>query len=325
VGGVAVRVTGSSNPQENGLFYTLGDHLGSTSLVTDASGNKVGEMRYMPWGETRYDGGTTPTDYRYTGQREEAGIGLYYYNARWYDAKLGRFAQADTYIPNRYTPISYDRFGYVNNNSINFVDPSGNRPSCEFEQSNCTYMMFPNQKKTPREYAVNWMLNNAKGNDCTNLGGDCACTVGDAFNHAWGGDLKIDPKSMAYIRTDDLKKYLLSTDSHGNKRGKELFYWKNKDDKGETQPGNLTNSPGWEAAQDAMKSAGVKAGDLIFYNDVHGNDWGGTTHVAMVWKIDDDGNIWVMDNERKPHLLSSILDEDAQIGEIWVIRPNYYN
>ena len=73
---VAVRVSGSANPQENGLFYTLGDHLGSTSLVTDANGNKVGEMRYphshnrhtgrssvqhargagTPWGETRYPG-----------------------------------------------------------------------------------------------------------------------------------------------------------------------------------------------------------------------------------------------------------------------------
>jgi hypothetical protein len=37
--------------------------------------NKIGEMRYTPWGETRYQGGTPPTDYGYTGQREEAGIG----------------------------------------------------------------------------------------------------------------------------------------------------------------------------------------------------------------------------------------------------------
>jgi RHS repeat-associated protein len=71
---------------------------GSTSLVTDAGGNKVSEMRYEPWGETRYENGVTPTDYRYTGQREEEGIGLYYYGARWYDQDLGRFAQADTVL-----------------------------------------------------------------------------------------------------------------------------------------------------------------------------------------------------------------------------------
>jgi len=36
----------------------------------------VGELRYAAWGGTRYAWGSTPTDYRYTGQREEAGIGL---------------------------------------------------------------------------------------------------------------------------------------------------------------------------------------------------------------------------------------------------------
>ncbi len=59
-----MRVTGSANPQENGLFYTLGDHLGSTSLVTNASGAKacpsvglagVGEMRY-PHSHNRHTG-----------------------------------------------------------------------------------------------------------------------------------------------------------------------------------------------------------------------------------------------------------------------------
>ena len=51
--------------------YLLGDHLGSTSLTTDANGAKVSEMRYKPCplrfssgvlrkGETRYTSGTTP-------------------------------------------------------------------------------------------------------------------------------------------------------------------------------------------------------------------------------------------------------------------------
>ena len=52
-------------------------------------------------GETRYTSGVTPTDYQYTGQRNEAGIGLYYYNARWVDVSLGRFVQADTIVPDK--------------------------------------------------------------------------------------------------------------------------------------------------------------------------------------------------------------------------------
>ena len=36
----------------------------------------------------------------YTGQRQEDSLDLYFYNARWYDPELGRFAQADTVLPN---------------------------------------------------------------------------------------------------------------------------------------------------------------------------------------------------------------------------------
>ena len=36
------------------VYYLHTDHLGSASLTTDASGNRVGELRYKPYGETRY-------------------------------------------------------------------------------------------------------------------------------------------------------------------------------------------------------------------------------------------------------------------------------
>jgi hypothetical protein len=73
--------------RDNGaLRYLLTDHLGSTSVVADAAGNKLSEMRYKPWGEVRYTSGSSPTDYTYTGQRSEMGsIGLMFYQARFYD------------------------------------------------------------------------------------------------------------------------------------------------------------------------------------------------------------------------------------------------
>jgi len=52
------------------LSYLFGDHLGSTSITADASGSLSGELRYLPFGETRYTSGQTPTSFRYTGQRE---------------------------------------------------------------------------------------------------------------------------------------------------------------------------------------------------------------------------------------------------------------
>ncbi len=48
-------------------------------------------MRHRPWGQNHIVFAKTPTTYRYTGQREEARLGLYYYGERWHDPALGRF------------------------------------------------------------------------------------------------------------------------------------------------------------------------------------------------------------------------------------------
>ena len=67
------------------------------------------------------------TTKRFTGQYHEAVIGLYYYNARWYDSRLGRFAQADTIVPNPASPMSLNRYMYVAGNPLRYRDPSGHR------------------------------------------------------------------------------------------------------------------------------------------------------------------------------------------------------
>jgi len=75
-------------------------------------------------GEVRYSSGTQQTSYGYTGQYSyTADFGLMYYNARWYDPALGRFAQADTIVPAGVQ--GYDRYAYVNNNPMRYTDPSG--------------------------------------------------------------------------------------------------------------------------------------------------------------------------------------------------------
>jgi len=67
-----------------------------------------------------------PTTFRYTGQREEADIGLYYYGARWYDPGLGRWIQPDSIIPEATQGVqAWDRFAYTNNNPITYNDPTG--------------------------------------------------------------------------------------------------------------------------------------------------------------------------------------------------------
>jgi RHS repeat-associated protein len=122
-----------------GVQFLLGDHLGSTSVTTDGSGGSVVRQGYTPWGVVRYQvGGTLSTAYRFTGQRESSSTGLQWFRSRWYDPNLNRWLQPDSYIPDPYNPLDYDRYNYVRNNSINFVDPSGNIPCIDYgEHGEC--------------------------------------------------------------------------------------------------------------------------------------------------------------------------------------------
>jgi RHS repeat-associated protein len=52
-------------------------------------------------------------------------IGLYYYNARYYAPYINRFISADTIIPDPTNPQSFNRYSYVLNNPLRFVDPTG--------------------------------------------------------------------------------------------------------------------------------------------------------------------------------------------------------
>ncbi len=99
---------------------------------------EVREIESSTNGENRYASGTLPTTYKFTGQREESYINLYWYNSRWYDPALGRFAQADTIVPNPGDPVAFDRYAYSSGNPVKYVDPSGHY-ACDPKQ--CGYLV----------------------------------------------------------------------------------------------------------------------------------------------------------------------------------------
>jgi len=107
------------------LYYLLTDHLGSSNVTASTSGDLTTELRYYPFGLDRYDAGSQKTAYRFTGQRIEETLDLYYYGARWYDPVVGRFLQPDTTVPNPGNPQSLNRYTYVYNNPLRYQDPTG--------------------------------------------------------------------------------------------------------------------------------------------------------------------------------------------------------
>jgi RHS repeat-associated protein len=120
--GVAMREAGT-------LYWLLTDHdlavqdSGSTNVTVTTAGMENAEIRYKAFGDQRFSSGTTPTTMRYTGQREESELGIYFYNARWYDSALGSFIQADTVVSGG--AQGFDRYSYVFNNPLRYTDPSG--------------------------------------------------------------------------------------------------------------------------------------------------------------------------------------------------------
>ena len=108
---------GGSFSYNNAAYMTSRrDRTGAvTWTYTWRLNHKLGQtskLLYRPWGETRVSTGTTPTTWRFTGQREDATIGLYFYNARYLDPQLGRFISPDTIVPEPGNPQSHPRIGH---------------------------------------------------------------------------------------------------------------------------------------------------------------------------------------------------------------------
>jgi RHS repeat-associated protein len=118
-GGVRVAMSEKINSGLENIRYFVTDHLGSTTKMINADGTTFPdddnyEIMYTSWGSDQPDIPDLGTRFKYTGQRE-AETGLYFYNARWYDPKTGRFIQADTIISNPANPLDWDRYAYTYN------------------------------------------------------------------------------------------------------------------------------------------------------------------------------------------------------------------
>ncbi|NNG01849.1 MAG: RHS repeat-associated core domain-containing protein [Desulfobacteraceae bacterium] len=108
------------------VTYFHKDHLGSSTLTTNATGNIVESADYMPYGGKRDTGTIASSNYHFTDQEWEPETGLYNYDARLYDPVIGRFVSADTVVPGGgYDPQMLNRFAYVRNNPLIYVDPDG--------------------------------------------------------------------------------------------------------------------------------------------------------------------------------------------------------
>ena len=88
------------NYNGNRYFYHS-DHLGSSSLITDASGNVTQQLDYQPYGEVFLEKRSTDqnvnyfTPYKFNGKELDEETGLYYYGARYMNPRLSIWYATD--------------------------------------------------------------------------------------------------------------------------------------------------------------------------------------------------------------------------------------
>ena len=113
------------------MYYYTSDHLGSVREMTNSSGTIVARYDYDPFGRTTLVSGTDMASFQYAGMMKHQASGLYLTTGdedgdggRLYDPNTARFIGPD-FDGSEFLPEGPNRYPYVGNNPINFVDPEG--------------------------------------------------------------------------------------------------------------------------------------------------------------------------------------------------------
>ena len=117
--------------QGTNTYYYHNDGLGSITALTNAAGEKVQTYSYDSFGNMT-QAGTITQPFTYTAREFDTETGMYFYRARYYDSKVGRFVTKD--------PIGFkggiNVYAYVGNNPIKYRDPSGHMGCSQSNNTN---------------------------------------------------------------------------------------------------------------------------------------------------------------------------------------------
>jgi RHS repeat-associated protein len=125
------QLLAAETPQGRRHFHL--DHLGTPRLVTNASGQQVSFHTYFPFGEEATFFAQSNERLKFTGHERDLnalggpGDDLDYMHARYCSPVTGRFLSVDpageSAKPGE--PQTWNRYAYVGNNPLRFVDPDG--------------------------------------------------------------------------------------------------------------------------------------------------------------------------------------------------------
>ncbi len=117
------RLLSLNDGSEEQFYHYAG--LGTTTNLSDASGQVQVSYRTDPFGTITYQEGASVNRRVFTGHEHDEETGLIYMKARFYDPDVGRFLNQDTYLGENGTPPSLHRYLYAYSNPAYYIDPDG--------------------------------------------------------------------------------------------------------------------------------------------------------------------------------------------------------
>ena len=110
---------------EPDVYFYHSDHLGSASWITDANGEAVQHLQYLPYGEPYINQRTTGYNERFTftGKERDEETGYGYFGARYMDHELMTMWLSVDPMADKYPSLS--PYNYCAWNPIRLIDPDG--------------------------------------------------------------------------------------------------------------------------------------------------------------------------------------------------------
>jgi len=174
------------------VHYYFSDHLGSTSIVTDAVGTLSlcgsysvatgeDESDYYPYGGEIVLCNRAPENYKFTGQERDSESGLDYFGARHYTSAIGRFMVPDPagiLAQEPSAPQSWNLYSYAQNMPLRAIDPNG--LDCVYVNSMPTFDASSTGGTSPGPPDMTFHTGD-DGNTYGVLTGDCASGTDNGF------------------------------------------------------------------------------------------------------------------------------------------------
>jgi len=119
------------------VYYYFSDQVGTTQLITDASGNVCYDSNNTPFGYVMTYTNTCSQGYEFAEMDLDGETGNYHATYRQYEPNLTRWMSPDPLSGDVSNPQSLNRYAYVLNNPLSLTDPLGLDPQGPSASDNC--------------------------------------------------------------------------------------------------------------------------------------------------------------------------------------------